>query len=180
MAGQRSVWVETNFPGDRTSAVTIKVDGREVRTFSQTEAHAYAQAVLAYAQRAEYIAAMFRQLTEELGVAHVETREIVQGILMGVPTIPESRTAPLVIKLAVGTHVVRAVPGPPEGILLIELDGVRLGRWEVAQARDHALQVLEAAEATDLDTAYLRFLTTMELGPGEAHHMVAGMAGFRR
>jgi hypothetical protein len=179
MADQRTVWVQSNLTGDRPSTVTIKIDDRPVRTCDRTEANDYAQAMLAYAQRAEYIAAMFRQLTEELGVAHPQAREIVQGILMGVPSIPARRTAPLVVKLAVGTHVVRAVPGAPQGALLIELNGVRLGRWDVRRARAHALQVLDAVEAADLDTAYLRFLNSMELGRDEAQEMVSGVAAFR-
>jgi hypothetical protein len=179
MADQRRVWVQSNLSGERPTTVTIKIDAYDVRTCGRAEARAYAQAMLGYAQRAEYIAAMFRQLTEELGVSHPQAREIVQGILMGVPSIPGRLTAPLVIKLAVGTHVVRAVPGSPQGVLLIELNGVRLGRWDVRRARDHALQVLDAVEAADLDTAYLRFLSSMELGRDEAQEMVAGVAAFR-
>lgn len=167
-----AVWIKTEPSVDgSTYVVTIEFDDDHATVLTPRTARDYASAVLEYAQRAEYDGAVVTQL-RSLGVEDQAIMAVVTDLRSDRPPV-EGRgiLAPMKIEPGVNPH--------GKGFLKLDLNGNE-GQWEVPEARTHALTVLEAVHAADLDSGYYRALTGLVgLDQGRARQVIADLADHR-
>lgn len=149
-AEESVVWIKTEPSLDGTTyTVTIEADADRAIVLTPDTALAYASAVLGAAARAEYDAAVYRQLCAfDLEVEAVA--QMITDLRRDRPPLDTAATKPLALEPGVNAK------GEPFLVVLVEED--RVGQWSVPAAREHALIVLEAVAVADLDAGYLQAL----------------------
>lgn len=155
---------------DGTYGVTLR-RGETSRWLTREQVYAHAAEVVTAARRAEYDAALLRQLHGELGLP-------VQEVGMTVQTIREQRV-PLDVE---ALNPLRLEPcATPEGkaFLVLSIGAHKVGQWTPGDARRHAMACLDLAEVVRLDNGYFAFLTGGDGVPeGPARAAVAGLMKF--
>jgi hypothetical protein len=171
---ESKLWVKSDVHADGTYGITIEL-GDQVRGLSTEDAYRHARAVLALAQRAEYDAAIVRQLSDKkLGLAVADAVLTVATMRTDRPTIDPADTWPIALEAGVNPDLIP--------FLSVWAKGVQVGQWTVADARSHALAVLETTEVVALDQSYLAFLISDEgigLDEGTARAVVEDIVNFR-
>lgn len=114
---------------------------------------AYAATVMEAAARAEYDQAVYRHMYEMLG-DHRQALSTVLELREDRLPLDDSATFPFTFEpLVLSKTMTGAVNG--------YVRGAAVTQWPVADARQHALHVLDAVVAVELDTAYHRYLKTV-------------------
>jgi hypothetical protein len=89
------------------------------------------------------------------------------------PPLDDRATEPFVFEPGVSRR-------SSKGFLQIVLGGQTLGQWELADAREHVLTILEAYAVADLDSAYQRALVgVIGIEPGRAQAVIEDLVNFR-
>jgi hypothetical protein len=133
----------------RTYVVTVQLDGDTARTLDRDQGHAWVSTVLAVAARAEHDSLVVRQFTE-MGMSLHDAAHCVADLREDRPPLDTSATAPMRLEPGVNTS------GAP--FIGVFINGTQCGQWTCADARSHAIGILEVLTAVDLDAAYHRYL----------------------
>lgn len=170
------VWVRTVVDGKRY-VVLLEASEGTTRKLTPQMALGYAGALYAAVARAQHMAAIMRQMTEKLGLSREDARETVLALHDDLPPIGRSATMPMFFHPAVGIEDGKTVPVVVTG--LVKENKAR-GYWTIEQAKEHALAVLDAVEAANLDSAYYQMLRgKVDLDENRARHAVADLANYR-
>lgn len=168
-----TVWASSDVAPDGEYVLTVHVGEDDIRAMNRAEALAYAQAILAVCERAEYESAVARQL-RSTGMPLSTVTSVIAGLRQDGPAPADAVMAPLRLEGGVNGRL-----EPFIGVFRAR-DGGRVGQWTVADGRDHALAVLRCADVVELDAAYRRFLTEpVGVPAGRAEAMVGDLARFR-
>lgn len=135
---------------DHGYVATLSVDADQTRVLTPAESIRYAAAVLDAAARAEYDGAVFAQMSGIDGIGTQSAAMLVLDLRKDRPPLDGDALTPLGLEPSVN----------PEGkpFLVVSIAGEKVGQWTPAEARGHALNVLEVVAAVDLDSAYYRLL----------------------
>lgn len=150
------VWIKSEPDNDGRYHLYLELGPDDVVPLDQEAAYRWAREVLSAAAQAEYDAAVMRQLKwtgaepQDAANAVVFLRER-RGNTVPISAVPDLALVP----------GVSAFSG--KGFLRLERRGKSVGQWDIADAKTHALAVIEAYEVTILDSAYLTF-ATKEIG----------------
>lgn len=171
MSEHEGFWIRTEPTVDgRAYVVTLSIDQDYAVTLTPTRATQYAMALLDAVAEAEYDAAIFAQLSGKLGLDVETAGQLVVDMrqervdheaagLMFVPCVSQRKQHPFVA-------IVR--------------DGITIGQLDLPAARRHAMHVLEAPTAADLDATYLKILrSTVGLGEERAREVVEDIGNHR-
>jgi hypothetical protein len=165
-----AVWVRTDPGTDGVYRVSIDASNDTSFGLDQASALTYAMSVLDAASRAEYDAAVIRQMTKVGSGGAVHAVALVQQLRADRPE--PSPVGPL--QLIPG---VSAATGDP--FLAIHLNGQQVGQWTPGDARGHAVHVLECVLVADLDSAYLRGLQAIGIEEDRARAVVDDLINHR-
>jgi hypothetical protein len=147
-----SLWVETTLDEQtRRYVPTLRLGSEQIQLTVQL-AIGWARDVLDAAHAAAYDAAVFHQLHKVIDMP----LELVGVVITDLRADrPGRRTLDVLPQ-------VDLVPGVSsrtgEPFLHLRWHGEVVGQWTVADARQHALHLLETVQVADLDSAYLRML----------------------
>jgi hypothetical protein len=161
------VWVRTVPSLDGTHYTSVLEISDDIAcSLNGTVSVRHALAVLDTCARAEYDAAVIRQLgnTPETGVSVVTAIRKTRTII-GWPT-----------RLTL-TPVVSSTTG--RALVHVRIDGHVVGQWTLDDARAHAVAVLEAQESAELDTAYLLTITASGVDPDYAMRIIDALNAHR-
>ncbi|RFU83590.1 hypothetical protein DY218_27160 [Streptomyces triticagri] len=168
-----SVWVESDVTSDGVYVVAVRYGMDCVRSLNRSEAYDHAGAVLAAAQRAEHDCAVARQLMKITGLALDEVALMIRELRADRPPLDAAALAPLWLEPGINQET--------RPFLVLHADGQQVGQWTVGDARQHALYVLEALEAADLDAAYLRYLVgKIGIDDNRARQAIGDLANYRQ
>lgn len=145
-------WVASDLaPDGETYVLTIGV-GRD-RIFTPADPTAYALTVIRACAYAAYDAAVITQAVDGMGMPARLAAHLVSGLHAARPPLDDAPTAPLRFDPIVATRT--RAPG-----VTAHLDGNpgTQWHWSTAEATGHAVHVLQAAAAVDLDAAYRKVL----------------------
>jgi hypothetical protein len=147
---ERVVWIKTDLT-PTGYVVTLDASDDNTRILAPAEALAYAAGVLAAAARAEYDAAVLKQITgKKLGLSLEAAFALIETMRKDRPPLHPSATRPFTFHPAV------TMAG--KAFLRVECEGEEPSQWTPHQAREHAMWVLESVAVADLDSGYLRTL----------------------
>jgi hypothetical protein len=167
------VWVQSDVTPSGTYILAVHFDHDHTRPLDHDAAYAYATTVLAACARAEYDAAVIAQMTRKVGTGLRAATELVGEMRADRPPLDDAATAPLRLEPGVSGSSRRP-------FLALHLAGKQIGRWDVADGRQHALHVLEGIEGVDLDAAYRRCLMAqVGLREKDALAVVGDLANYR-
>lgn len=171
MSQETSIWVRTEpTPDGKAYIVTLNASDDHARTLNPMEAQDYARALLRAAHVAAHDAAVARQLTT-LGASLESVAELLADLRKDRPPVEDCATDPLTFTPGVNQKL--------DPFLTISLDDEPIGQWTFLQAEEHALFILGAVGAADLDAAYYRLLrSAVGLDEGAARAAVGGLADF--
>lgn len=166
------VWINT-IPDPVTGVYhpVVSFDADNVFPLDEQTAIAYAMYLLRACATASHDAAVVAQLT------HITNGDVQAAVQIREDLRQERPEAEPVSQMAFSPHV-SARTGEP--FLLLRLKGETVGQWTVPDAREHAVHVLEAVYAGELDSAYLRTLRSMGLDDNRGRAAVADLAHWRR
>lgn len=144
------LWVRSEVMPDGTYGVGISVGADRSWALTRSQAVDYAAACVARATEAEHDAAVWTLMTKQLGMPEDLIAELLVKDIR--PDRPEDHkaTEPLRFTVALGRTV--------GAFLKMSVDDREVGELTPADLRDHALAVLNAISAADLDAAFLRLL----------------------
>lgn len=166
------LWVQSDVMPDGTYAVTVSADADHVWVLDRPAAFEYARTGVEAAQRAEYDAALFRLLTEKMSLAKADAAAVIGNDLRpDRPPLNDAATAPL-------TYLPGAT-GEGKPFIHIHLNGEPWGQVSPRQLREHAMTVLEAPAAADLDAGLMRFLKTINIDQNRAEQLIGDLANWR-
>lgn len=152
MSDEQMIWVRTEPSVDGTTYVaSVEFSGDRAIVLTPERATAYTRAVLDAAGRAEYDSAVFDQMKSKVEVDAVA--QVILDLRKDRPPLDVEATAPLRLDPGVNSK------GKP--FLGLFVDDKQIGQWDVDDARQHAMHVMEAPLAADLDAAYRRVLMGM-------------------
>lgn len=160
MTDQPTITLLSDVLADGSYGIVIHDGADIVRALTHDEAYDHAQAVFAAAQRAEYDAAVFRQLTTKLGQPLDTVAETIRDLRSMRAPLDPNALHPIGLEPLVNSQ------GKP--FLIVSLNGHPVAQWTPADARRHAAGALELAEAVRLDSDYYAWLTS-EAGIEEPH-----------
>jgi hypothetical protein len=146
-----AVWIKSE-PDERGAYhLHLELGEDDVVPLDAEAVYGWAREVMAAVAAAEYDAAVMRQL-QSLGVEQRAAAELVQ-------MMRQDRAEHVPVSLIPGLALVPGVSAfTGNGFLRLERHGKAVGQWEMNDARQHALGIIEALEVTALDSAYLRVL----------------------
>lgn len=166
------LWVTCDVPPDGSYQVAVGAGPDMSIPLDPDQAYAYAMAALTAVMHAQHDAAVLEQFTKKLGLPQGRAGYAVAAMRERRKPVDDAATAPL-----------RFVPGVSafngKGFVHVHLGGKAWGQLEPAALAEHALYVLRAVTATDVDTVYLRYLTE-DLGVPEdrAREAVADVGNY--
>jgi hypothetical protein len=168
-----TVWIRTE-PTDSGGYVVVLSAGDDVAvTMDRDRVMNYAHELLRAVAIAEYDAAVFAQVTRGLSLPKAAAAEVVRTLRADRPPLDDRATEPFVFEPGVSRR-------SSKGFLQIVLGGQTLGQWELADAREHVLTILEAYAVADLDSAYQRALVgVIGIEPGRAQAVIEDLVNFR-
>lgn len=156
-------------PDGRTYVTTVQLNGDTARTLDRNQGDAWVRTVLAAAVQAEHDALIMQHLIRAVGSTLEEAALVVSQLRADRPALDHDATAPM-----------RLTPGinaDCEPFLAVHINGTQVGQWDPADARDHAIGVIEVITSVDLDAAYHRFLVAqMGVTPENARTVIAELA----
>lgn len=171
-----NVWVKTEPSVDGTTyTVTIEASPDVAVVLDHDRAARYAWGVLDAAHRADYDAAVLRQMRDKLGVDLRTIAQLVTDMRADRPPLDDAGTYPLRLEPGVaadGGH----------GFLRLSIGDDRepVGQWTTEDARQHALHVMESVKVADLDAGYRRALVgIVGVSDSTAQQAVGDLANFR-
>lgn len=165
---EEGLWVRSEVMPDGTYGVSINVGVDRAWALNRDQAVAYAVTCITRATEAEHDAAVFAAMRAAGIDVKVAGLFVVEDLRPDRPD-DDSATAPLRFRPALGLKV-----GP---FLMMDLDGSQAGELTPADLRNHAVGVLQALAAADLDAAARRALTgTMGLDDDRARAFVGSLA----
>lgn len=170
------VWIRTEptLDGDGYM-VTLSVGEDAAVTMTPERAFAYARTLLGHISRADYDAAVVRQMRKVIGTDAKAMQNIAQLILDLRSDRPPLDDA--------ATHPLRYEPGvnqSQKGFIACFHDDEQFGTWSLKAAKRHALGMIEVVESADLDAAYVRALTGLVgLDKARALNVVDDLGKFR-
>lgn len=168
-----AIWVKSDISASGTYIVSIEGGPDRSCPLDRDGAIRHAMGVLLAAQYADYDGAILAQYASELGMPIDQAAALVHDLRSDRPLIRPADTAPLTLTPGVSAFT-------REPFLTLDWGAERLGQWTVQDAKQHALYVLYATSAVDLDAAYYRYLTgQVGLKPGHARAVVEGIAEHR-
>lgn len=170
---ENGIWVTSDVTYDGHYTAAVHVDDDHTVTLNKASAYAYATTVLAAAERADYDAAVAAQMAGKLGIPKDVVGQVVAELRNDRPPLADAATAPLRLQPGVS-----AKTGEP--FLALFIGTTQIGQWDPTDARQHAMHVLAAIEAVELDKAYRRYLVDkIGIGPDRALNAIANLANFR-
>jgi hypothetical protein len=173
-----AVWVTSEPTPDGGYVVSLEFDDDTARPLhGEVETTRYVEAVLTAAGWAEYDAAAVAQLCGKMGMPLEVAGQAVTDLRQNRPAIDDEATAPL--RLTPGVAGNPAADGVRHAFIAVHLRDKQLGQWTVADARGHALHVLEAALNTRMDAAYRLLLHEFGLDDETARAAVMDIGNFR-
>lgn len=167
------VWVRTEPTLDGKSfMVVIEFDPDNAVTLTPLEAHDYVDTVYAALARAEYDAAVFKQMTRRLTLTARQAAETVLDLRRRRTEL--GSLGPM--KLEPGM----SKAGKPFLKLMAGQPATPVGQWSPDDARGHASAILEAIAVADLDRQYLAELTeTIGIEEDRARAVVNDLINYR-
>lgn len=167
-----SVWIKSEPDDTGTYHLYLELGPDDVVPLGVTEAYGWAREVLSAVAAAEYDAAVMRQI-RSLGLPQQGAAEMVQ-------LMRADRAEHVPVSMIPGLALVPGVSAFT-GLAFVRLDrhGRPVGQWEMDDARQHALGVIEALEVTALDSAYLRALGHIGIDRGRALQVVTDLVNHR-
>jgi len=145
-----TLWVGSERSPEGTYITTVNYGQDIARTLNRDEAKDYAQTCVARAIQAEHDSALFA-LFKGMGVSFSDIAKMIAEDLRPDRPVDEAATAPFGFEPAVGMKgpfIHFTVNGKPTG-----------GHLSTGKLKSHALDVLSALAAADLDQAFYRFAT---------------------
>ena len=166
------LWVNTEPDGRGGYVTTVSVDQDWSVRLDRDAATAYALVCVEAAQRAEYDAAIFGQMTRKLKLEHpVAAKVVVDDLRPDRPPLPDA---------APGLRFEPGMNASGKPFMKILLDGADHGQLDPEALRRHALHVLETPVAADLDAGYRRLLVgTIGIDEGRAGAVIEDLANYR-
>src|SRR5262245_52634719 len=167
------VWVTTEDGDGGAYQLTVSFGDRHSRVLDREAAYRYAAGVLAACQRAEYDAAVIKQMTTTVGVDLVAATKLIAVFREDRAPLDHAATAPIRLEPGVSHRT-------GKGFLQIAVDGDTVGQWDAADGRSHALFVLECIEVAELDTGYRKLLVgAVGIDDQRARNVVHDLANYR-
>jgi hypothetical protein len=143
-----TVWLNTQLQPDEQYIVTLSIGEDYAVELTVELALSHAVEVLRHVALADYAQAIRKQMTR-IGTEAEAVEDLLRSL---VPKLP---LAAPVTALAMMPAINRKTGEP---LLQLSFKDELLGVWTLQQARSHALGVLEAMLAADLDTSYRQVL----------------------
>lgn len=167
----QTVWIKTEPSVDgKTYVVSVAFSDDRSIVLTPDSSLRYASAVLAAAQRAEYDAAVFKQMRKLVDVEHAA--QLIIDLRRDRPLLDSSPLAPMRLEPGVNSEA--------KPFLAVFIDDQQVGQWDVPDAREHALGVLEAVTAAELDAGYFRALVgIINLDEARARHVIEDVGLYR-
>jgi hypothetical protein len=166
-----AIWVISDVAPDGTYIATVQISDDIAIALDHAAGVRYATTVLAVAARAQFDAAAYAQMTKGATVEPATAKHTIADLRGDRPSLDAAATAPFDLRPGVNAA------GEP--FIGLWLPGKQLGQWSVADARQHAVDVLEVLEGAALDDAYYQLLLTTGLAERKARYMVADLANWR-
>jgi hypothetical protein len=152
MTEESMVWIKTEPSLDgSTYVVTVEVSADRAIILSPESAPRYAMTILAAVARAEYDAAVYRQMSAVMPDDKRAVGGLISDLRADRPDIDLSATAPLEIRPGVNKDA--------EPFLTVLIEDEPVGQWTIADANEHVLVALQVSAVADLDAGYYRVLT---------------------
>lgn len=169
---EKAIWIKTEPSVDgSTYVVSLELGDDRAVVMTPERAMAHASVILAAAQRAEYDAAVVTQMRDKVPLEAIG--QLVGDLRKDRPPLDGEAIAPMEVEPAVSA---KAHP-----FLVVSIAGEEWGQWAVPAARAHAMNLLEAVQAADLDAAYYRALTGLVgLEEGTARQVIEDLANHRQ
>lgn len=145
-----TIWVQSDLLPDGTYVTAIHYDDDRSRVLDHAAGLAYVTEVLRAAVQAEHDAAVIRQLMAT-GLGPKLAASVVADLRADRAPLDDAATAPLTLRPGVAEKNMRV-------FVALHMENRQVGQWDPAEAREHAVQVLEVLTAADLDAAYRRHL----------------------
>lgn len=166
-----TVWVRSaHDPATSTYRTMIEVGADRAIGLDAAGALAYANVVLDVRARAMHDAAIVAQMHSTLRLSLQDTAQALHGLRLDRPPLNYEATHPLRFEPVV-SHLSH------EPFITIVLDGQPVGQWDIHDAADHALAIMEVVAMCDLDTAYLKYLVdTLAVAPSTAAATVSALS----
>lgn len=168
------VWVGSEPAVDGSEyVVTLSIDDDHSIVLDRERAVEYVWALLTIVGCSEYDAAVLGQVTRKMGLGLDVAGQLILDLRKDRPPVDADATKPIKFEPIVSQRTHRP-------LLHLRVDGELVGQWEVSDARQHALHVLDAMVVADLDGAYYRCLTGL-LGVEEprARNVVEDVGNWR-
>lgn len=166
----RGIWVRTERTIDGKGwMVTVELDEDHAIVLSPDEVHAYSTALLTACARAEYDAAVIRQLSQRTRVEHA------------IATVQDLRKdRPEWVEIHGWSFAGGVSQKTRKGFITILHNGEPHSQIDLEPARGHALHVLDALIVADLDAQYMTHLrSAIGLDEPVAANVVAELAVHR-
>jgi len=168
-----SIGVISDLAADGTYLTTIQVGDDTVIPLPRASAYAYALAAIAAAEYAAYDAAVLAQVTKIVKGDKAAAAQMVLDLRADRAPLDTAATHPLAFE-----PIIASKTGEPA--IHVSLRGTRFCQWTVDDLKGHALHVLGAAAAVDLDNAYYQLLTTLiNVEPDRARNVVGDLINHR-
>lgn len=159
---------------------TVHIGDDFAFTITRDKAVAYAAQVLAVTEQADHDTAVMRLLVEKLSLPIEQASQfVIRDLRPDRPPTNHEATWPLELYAGVsmnpktkqlGGHIVLAKKGEQREV----------GRFEIAGIRMHALSVLQATYAADMDSGLYRALRGLfELEPNRSRAVIEDLANYR-
>lgn len=145
-----SVWIRTVPTKPGSYGIVLDLDDDHAQHLTPNQAHAHALAVLRSVQITEHDAKVYGQLAALTDTA--TAAGLVLALREDRAPLSDRDQSTLPFHLEPGI----TIQGKP--FLRFLVAGKAIGQWSLDQAREHAIGVLEAVVAAQLDTAYHRAL----------------------
>lgn len=169
---ESAVWIKTE-PSIDGSTYMVTIEFSDDRSIPMTPdtAPRYAMTILQAVARAEYDAAVYRQLGKLISDQN-SVAQLIVDLRKDRPDVDQSATGPLRIEPGVNRD------GEP--FLHVHIDDELIGQWTMQGAREHALTALEATIEADLDSGYYRSLAGLVgLEEARARQVIEDLANHR-
>ncbi len=171
--GDDDLWVRSDLLPNGSYGVTVNLGADHAVTLGRDNAVAYAVTVIDVANRAEYDAAVLRQLTDA-GVSFDAATQAVTDLRADRPP-PAATYGPFSFE-----PVVSRVDQRGRVVMRVDRSERGAGTFEPAAAREHATHVLDVLAVADLDAGYLRLLRGLiGLDEERARNVVGDLARYR-
>ena len=164
-----SVWIRTLPDLDGVYRCVVEIDDDISHPINRDTAPTYTRAILQAVSRAEYDAAVIRQLGPKTN--QQAAAQLVAGMRGERP--PIAWPSPLQLEPGVSAFT-------GDAFLHVRVGSRTVGQWTIPDAREHATAVMEAVEVADLDGGYLRALRSIDVDEPRARTVVDDLANHRQ